>query len=145
LGGKEDLSDTAIRWAKPGTKPYRIYDREGLFLFITPKGSKLLRWRYRFAGKESLMALDGSPVAGLARGREFHPAVRKMLDDGTRQLRCSNHPGMQSQLMGVSVDIKVRKFVEKTRLRHSAILHSIAGSRRKSSISTFDRTCTGES
>jgi len=76
------LSDTAIRLAKPGAKPYKIYDREGLFLLVTPKGSKLWRWRYRFAGKEKLMALGEYPVVGLARARESHLAVRKMLTDG---------------------------------------------------------------
>jgi hypothetical protein len=53
------LTDTAIRTAKPGKRPYKIYeyDRDGLFLLINPSGSKLWRWRYRFGGKEKLMAL----------------------------------------------------------------------------------------
>jgi hypothetical protein len=51
------LTDTAIRGAKPGTKPFKLYDREGLFLLINPSGSKLWRWRYKFDGKEKLMAL----------------------------------------------------------------------------------------
>jgi Arm DNA-binding domain len=51
------LTDTAIRGTKPGKKPFKIYDREGLFLLVNPGGSKLWRWRYRFDGKEKLMAL----------------------------------------------------------------------------------------
>ena len=51
------LTDTAIRGTKPGTKPFKMYDREGLFLLVNPSGSKLWRWRYRFDGKEKLMAL----------------------------------------------------------------------------------------
>ena len=60
------LTDTAIRGTKPGKKPFKIYDREGLFLLVNPGGSKLWRWRYRFDGKEKLMALgEYSPAAAM--------------------------------------------------------------------------------
>ncbi len=32
------LSDTAIRALKPSTKPYKMYDREGLFLLVNSGG-----------------------------------------------------------------------------------------------------------
>jgi hypothetical protein len=35
------LSDAAIRATKPATKPFKKYDREGLFLLVNPGGSKL--------------------------------------------------------------------------------------------------------
>ena len=60
-GPKMALTDTAIRGAKPDTKPLKMYDREGLFLLVNPVGSKLWRWRYRFNGKEKLMALGEYP------------------------------------------------------------------------------------
>jgi hypothetical protein len=47
------LSDTAIRKAKAEAHPYRMSDGAGLFLFITPPGGKLWRWKYRFEGKEN--------------------------------------------------------------------------------------------
>jgi len=77
------LTDTAIRGAKPGAKPFKIYDREGLFLLVNPSGSKLWRWRYRFDGKEKLMALGEYPLVGLAQSRELHLAARKSLVTGT--------------------------------------------------------------
>ena len=60
------LTDTAIRATKPSERPYKVYDRDGLFLLINPSGSKLWRWRYRFDGKEKLMALGEYPVVNLA-------------------------------------------------------------------------------
>ena len=77
------LTDTAIRSAKPGTKPFKMYDRDGLFVMITPVGSKLWRWRYRFDGKEKLMALGEYPLIGLAEVRELHLTARKSLIAGT--------------------------------------------------------------
>ncbi|MGB6194509.1 MAG: Arm DNA-binding domain-containing protein [Terracidiphilus sp.] len=72
------LTDTAVRNAKPEPKPYKMYDREGLFLLVNPGGSKLWRWRYRFDGKEKLMALGEYPLVTLAEAREQLVAVRKM-------------------------------------------------------------------
>jgi hypothetical protein len=76
------LSDTAIRGTKPGQKPFKIYDRDGLFLLVNPGGSKLWRWRYRFQGKEKLMALGEYPLVNLAQARELHFAARKTLTTG---------------------------------------------------------------
>ena len=70
------LTDTAIRGAKPDTKPFKMYDREGLFLLVNPVGSKLWRWRYRFDGKEKLMALGEYPLVGLGQARERHSRRR---------------------------------------------------------------------
>lgn len=75
------LTDTAIRGAKPGTKPFKLCDQEGLFLLINPSASKL--WRYKFDGKEKLMALGEYPPVGLAQARELHLAARKSMVAGT--------------------------------------------------------------
>jgi integrase len=76
------LSDLAIRGMKPGKKPYKTHDRNGLFLLVNPSGSKLWRWRYRFNHKEKLMALGEYPLVSLSLARENHFAVRKMLAAG---------------------------------------------------------------
>lgn len=41
------LTLSAIKNAKPQSKPYRLSDFGGLFLLIQPSGSKLWRWKYR--------------------------------------------------------------------------------------------------
>jgi hypothetical protein len=85
------LTDSAIRGAKPAQKPFKLYDRDGLFLLVDPGGSKLWRWRYRFDGKEKLMALGEYPLVNLGHAREVHLAARKILatgvDRGNRGVR----------------------------------------------------------
>ena len=76
------LSDAAIRAAKPTTKPYKMYDRDGLFLLVNPGGSKLWRWRYWIGGKEKLMALGEYPIVTLAEARDGHAAGRKKVAAG---------------------------------------------------------------
>ena len=35
------LMATAVRATKPNKKPFKSYDRKGLFLLVNPSGSKL--------------------------------------------------------------------------------------------------------
>jgi integrase len=77
------LTDTAVRGTKPNKKPFKMYDREGLFLLVNPSGSKLWRWRYRFNGREKLMALGEYPLVSLGQARELHLAARKTFAAGS--------------------------------------------------------------
>lgn len=71
-----------IENAKPIAKSYKLSDGGGLCLLVAPSGSKLWRWRYRFDGKEKMMALGEYPLVGLKEVRERHFAARKVLDTG---------------------------------------------------------------
>jgi hypothetical protein len=51
------LTDVAIRNAKPAARPLKLFDGGGLFLLVTPKGSKWWRFKYRVNGKEKLLSL----------------------------------------------------------------------------------------
>ena len=51
------LSQFAIVKAKAKDKPYLLSDGGGLHLQIHTSGSKLWRFRYRFGGKENMLAL----------------------------------------------------------------------------------------
>ena len=76
------LSDTAIRNAKPGEKPIRMFDGGGLYVEISPAGGKLWRLKYRIDGKEKRLALGAYPDVGLKEARERREAARKLLADG---------------------------------------------------------------
>jgi len=55
------LSDLTVKSKKPLNKPYKLADEKGLFLLVHPKGFKYWRFKYRFAGKEKLLALGVYP------------------------------------------------------------------------------------
>lgn len=84
------LSDAKARNAKPRSKPYKIADGEGLFLLVTPSGSKYWRMRYFFGGKEKLLALGVYPDLSLAGAREKRARARKTLAAG-------RDPGQEKQ------------------------------------------------
>ena len=73
------LSDIKIRTAKPQEKAYKLFDEKGLFIYLTPNGSKYWRLKYRFHGKEKLLALGVYPDVSLALAREKRDDARKLL------------------------------------------------------------------
>lgn len=77
------LTDTAIRKAKPETKPYKMADGGGMYLEVMPNGSKYWRLKYRFAGKEKRLALGVYPETTLADARERRERARKLIANGT--------------------------------------------------------------
>ena len=76
------LSDAKVHNAKPKNKPYKIADGDGLFLLITPAGSKYWRLKYFFGGKEKLLALGVYPGITLADARERRAEAKKLLAKG---------------------------------------------------------------
>ncbi len=76
------LTDTACRNAKPAEKPRKLADGEGLYLLVKPTGAKYWRLKYRFAGKERLLALGVYPEVTLAQAREERTRARELLRSG---------------------------------------------------------------
>lgn len=73
------LNDMKIRNAKPKEKFYKITDGDGLYLHVTEKGGKLWRFRYRFNGKEKLLALGSYPEITLLDARQRRDEARRQL------------------------------------------------------------------
>jgi integrase len=77
----QKLTATAVKQAKPKAKPYKLADGGGLYLHVKTAG-KYWRYKYRFAGKEKLLALGTYPDISLADARKLHQAARENLADG---------------------------------------------------------------
>lgn len=76
------LTDVAAKSAKPREKAYKLSDEKGMFLLVTPAGSKWWRLKYRFAGKEKLLSLGVYPEIGVRDARDRRDAARKLLLNG---------------------------------------------------------------
>lgn len=76
------LSNLTIQRARPSSTAYKLFDEKGLFLLVEPRGSKLWRFKYRFAGKEKLLSLGSYPEVGLASARERRDELRKLVASG---------------------------------------------------------------
>ena len=73
------LTDTAIRNCKPGVKPAKLFDKDGLFLLVTPSGGKWWRLKYRYHGREKLLSLGVYPDTSLTKARAKRDEARALL------------------------------------------------------------------
>ncbi|BBT72766.1 integrase arm-type DNA-binding domain-containing protein [Klebsiella sp. WP8-S18-ESBL-06] len=76
------LTDIKVRSAKPQEKEYTLVDGDGMFLLIHPNGSKYWRFRFRFGGKQHLMAFGVYPETSLADARQKREEARKLVAAG---------------------------------------------------------------
>ncbi|MDK1380981.1 Arm DNA-binding domain-containing protein [Ralstonia nicotianae] len=76
------LTHLQVQKEKLSDKPRKLADGGGLYLLVNQAG-KHWRWKYRFEGKEKVMALGVYPDVSLAEAREAHQAARKLLASGT--------------------------------------------------------------
>jgi len=103
------LNNTQIKALKAGIKqdgtatrkPYKVSDEKGLFLEVKPTGSKLWRFKYRFAGKEKLLSVGIYPDVSLKQAREQRDELRKQIANGvdpsdTRKAEKLSHAGQLS-------------------------------------------------
>lgn len=76
------LTDTAIRAAKPGQRPYKLGDSLGLFLLVQPSGGKLWRLKYRVDGREKKVGFGTYSEVSLAEARRRRDEARELVAAG---------------------------------------------------------------
>ena len=107
------LTDAAIRSAKPGAKPIRLFDSGGLYLEVAPSGGKWWRLKYRIDGKEKRLSLGTYPDVPLA-GRKVKESGTWI--DGARERR-----DKARQLLAEGIDPSAhRKAVRRTKTENAA-------------------------
>ncbi|MDL2307811.1 integrase arm-type DNA-binding domain-containing protein [Desulfovibrio sp. OttesenSCG-928-C06] len=76
------LTDTHIKNIRHTGQPKKYFDGGGLFLFISPTGSKLWRMAYRFEKKSKLLSFGEYPAVSLKDARERREEAKKLLSKG---------------------------------------------------------------
>lgn len=77
------LTDSAIRALKPREKSYKVSDEKGLYLLVTPAGSRLWKLKFRNrSGKEKKLSFGAYPDVSLKEAREQRDQARKLAAHG---------------------------------------------------------------
>lgn len=76
------LTDIKAKNAKPLEKEYKLTDGFGMFLRVTPKGSKYWQMAYRFEGKQKLFSIGVYPAVSLSDARQRRVEARRLLAQG---------------------------------------------------------------
>ncbi|GAB3112521.1 integrase arm-type DNA-binding domain-containing protein [Aestuariicella hydrocarbonica] len=94
------LSDKQVKATAAREKPYKLSDSGGLYVDVRPTGAKYWRLKYRFAGKEKLLALGVYPIVSLKEAREKTQAAKSVLDAGQDpgELKKSQKNNLQMRL-----------------------------------------------
>jgi len=76
------LKEFAIKFAAARERPYKLFDGGGLYLLVTPNGSKLWRMKYRFEGKEKQLCIGAYPTVSAVAARQKRREAKALLEEG---------------------------------------------------------------
>jgi integrase len=111
------LTDAAIRKAKPSQKQRKMFDSRGLFLLVTPAGGKLWRLKYRFDGREKLLALGAYPDVPLSAARDRREEARRVIAAG---IDPSERRRAEKEASGATFELIAREWCAKFGAQWSA-------------------------
>lgn len=76
------LTELACKNAKSADKTVKLFDSGGLYLQVNQNGSKWWRLKYRFDGKEKLLAIGVYPEVTLSRARDQRDDAKRQIKNG---------------------------------------------------------------
>ena len=94
-----------------GRPRVRLADSGGLYLEVSPSGSKRWFWKYRFDGKEKRLALGGYPDLGLKEARVARDDARKQHQSGADPVLTRQVERLSSRFdANASFEVTAREF-----------------------------------
>ena len=83
------LTDTKLRNMKPREKMFKVTDRDGLYVAVSPAGSISFRYNYAVNGRQETVTFGRYGVGGitLAEARERLHEAKKLIADGKSPAR----------------------------------------------------------
>jgi integrase len=78
------LTDTALRNLRPQAKPYKVTDRDGMYVNVAPSGAITFRLDYRLNGRRETLTIGryGPSGISLARAREKCIDAKRLVSEG---------------------------------------------------------------
>ncbi|MCF0072462.1 integrase arm-type DNA-binding domain-containing protein [Dyadobacter sp. CY261] len=121
------LSNMTCQAAKPKTKPYKIADGEGLYLEITPHGTKYWRLKYRLQGKEKRISIGAYPKVSIAEARKAKEDIKKDIRAGVdpilKRLQTAQEQALVQQLDFRSIALEWHsKQIQLWKSKHAEII-----------------------
>jgi len=86
------LTDVALKALRPKEKPYKVTDRDGMYVLVSTKGSLSFRLDYRLNGRRETVVLGRYDRAGISLAR-----ARELCIDAKRAIREGRSPAFEKQ------------------------------------------------
>ena len=130
------LTIAKIKNTKSKDKPYKLGDGRGMYLLVNSNGSRWWRYKYRFGGKEKLLALGTYPDVSLKEARNRFDDARKLLAEGKDPSAVRKAAKQAKKLsVGNIFEMVAREFIEKQANRWSKTY--VQGFRRRLELNVF--------
>lgn len=129
------LTDTKLRNLKATGKLYKVADRDGLYVAVTPSGTISFRYNYRINGRQETLTLGRYGIGGitLAEARERLLQAKKQIQDGKSPAKEKLRAKAREDAAGTFGDwagrwLKDHKMADSTRdMRKSVYERDLAG------------------
>ena len=115
------LTDTKLRSLKPRDSAYRMADTNGLCIEVRSTGAKVWRYRYRYAGKASIVTMAEYPAMALSEARAERDKLRALVKGGA-------NPAQVARIDRAAI-------VERSETTFSAIASELLAKRAKEGLS----------
>jgi integrase len=141
------LTDTAIRNARPGDRPRKLFDGDGLYLYLSTTGHRAWRFKYYIEGREKHLQFGRYPEISLKAARERRLEARRALETGNdpgvilqaeRAARSATFESLAMEWLGVQRNKLTLKTYENKRDRFVAFVFPYLGKRPIDSIKPLD-------
>ena len=141
------LTDTAIRNARPGDRPRKLFDGDGLYLYLSTTGHRAWRFKYYIEGREKHLHFGRYPEISLKAARERRLEARRVLETGNdprvilraeRTARSATFEALAMEWLGMQRNKLTLKTYENKRERFVAFVFPYLGSRPIASIKPLD-------
>ena len=98
------LTDAKLKSLKPKEKPYRVSDRDGLYVYVSKTGARSFRYNYLFAGRQETVTIGLYPVVTLAQAREKLLEAKRCLQEGKSPAREKKAAALRKKAEGSIAD-----------------------------------------
>lgn len=120
------LSNRTIERAKPGTKDKYIADGDGLFVRITPNGTKTFCFRYTVNKKRRLLSIGPVSILTIAEARDRASAARKLIFDGQDPLLSAKSVAdIEAETVAMVIEAWVERYAKRTYRRPATQLQMV--------------------
>lgn len=92
------LTVKEIESAQPQSKPYKLADERGLYILISPSGSKRWHLRFSFKGQKKKISFGPFPEVSLKSARTKRDEARTLVADGVDPLQQRRDQKLEAQL-----------------------------------------------
>lgn len=108
------LTDIQVKNAKTDSKPRKLSDEKGLYLYVSVAGGKSWRFDYDFFGKRKTLTIGAYPTVGLADARRLRDEAKKKLAEGLDPSLAKRRDQLAAKAAaGNTFGVIVDEFIEK--------------------------------